>query len=378
MSERILENLVTGAERHSSLIALERGIRATKPVVLIPAYKPEAALASLVEELIASGALGGILLVDDGGGPKYRDLFNSLARLDNVSVVTHVVNLGKGAALKTGMNHLACLFPDSPGVVTADADGQHSAADILNIAAACAATPDQLILGARGFNVNVPFRSRFGNTLTRYIMRAVTGQKLGDTQSGLRGIPLPFIPSLLKLRATGYDFELDMLVTCKDTGRHIREVPISTIYIENNRCSHFNPLFDSMRIYFVFLRFLAVSLGTAAIDNGVFIASLHFWPSMLMCQAASRLVAGTFQFTVGKQGVFHSQARMPSALLKYGMLVAFSGGLSYLIIQGFLRYTSLDVVPAKLIAETVLFFFSFIVQRDVVFARPASENGNPG
>jgi len=372
MTERILENPTAGADRHSSLLALERGVRATKPIVLIPAYKPEGALALLVEELSASGELGGILLVDDGGGAKYREIFRSLALLEGVSVLTHVVNLGKGAALKTGMNQAACCFPDSVGVVTADADGQHSAADILKLAAALRTTPTQVVMGARGFDANVPFRSRFGNTLTRYIMRAVTGQKLSDTQSGLRGIPLPFIPSLLKLRATGYDFELDMLVKCKDTGQRIREVPIETIYIENNRSSHFNPLRDSMRIYFVFIRFLALSLGTAAIDNGVFIASMYFSPSVLLCQALSRMVAGTFQFSVGKKGVFHSRANVGSALWKYWTLVAFSGALSYLLIQSFLRYTSLSVVPAKLIAETVLFFLSFIIQRDVVFAQPES------
>ena len=183
---------------------------------------------------------------------------------------------------------------------------------------------------------------------------------------------MDFIPLLLKLRPNGYDFELDMLVTCKDTGRHIREVPISTIYIDNNRSSHFSPLRDSMRIYFVFIRFLAVSMGTAVIDNVVFIAGLHFWPHVLLCQAISRLVAGTFQFTVAKRGVFHSRARVASALPKYWTLVAFSGILSYLLIQSLLRYTSLNVISAKLTAETVLFFISFVVQRDVVFAQPAA------
>jgi glycosyltransferase involved in cell wall biosynthesis len=330
----------------------------------------------MVQKLSASGNFDGVLLVDDGGGPEYRELFRSLARIDGVTVLTHVVNLGKGAALKTGMNHAAYCFPESVGVVTADADGQHSTEDILKVAAELAAYPHDLVLGARAFDRNVPLRSRFGNTLTRYVMRLVTGQKLGDTQSGLRGIPLEFIPLLLKLRPNGYDFELDMLVKCKDTGRHIREVPIATIYIDNNRSSHFSPLRDSMRIYFVFIRFLAVSIGTSVIDNVVFIAGMHFAPNVLLCQAISRLVAGMFQFTVAKRGVFHSQARVASALPKFWLLMAFSGMLSYLLIQSFLRYTSLNVIPAKLTAETVLFFISFVVQRDVVFAQPVSTAAN--
>ena len=362
MTERILENV-------AALLALERRVREAKPVLLIPAYKPGEELAAVVRELHDSRNLGGVLVLDDGSGPGYREIFRSLSAMDHVEVVSHVVNLGKGAALKTGMNHAACHFPNAAGIVTADADGQHSAADILKIAEALAATPAELVVGARGFDENVPFRSRFGNMLTRFVMRAVTGQKLGDTQSGLRGIPLLFVPSLLKLRATGYDFELDMLVTCKDTGRRIREVPISTIYIDGNRSSHFNPLLDSMRIYFVFVRFLAVSLATAVIDNAVFIAGLHFFGNVLLCQIAGRVVAGMFQFTAGKRKVFRSDARLSTALVKYWTLVGVSGAMSYLLIRGLLHYTSLDVVPAKLIAETVLFLLSFVIQRDFVFAR---------
>jgi len=337
-------------------------------VVLIPAYNPTEALVPLVEQLASSGEFAAIIVVNDGSGSEYARIFSDLAR-PGVHVLPHAVNLGKGAALKTGLNFAACSFPGSVGVVTADADGQHAAEDILRTARALGESPRSLIVGARAFDRNVPFRSRFGNTLTRVIMRMVTGQRLSDTQTGLRGIPMGFIPSLLRLRSTGYDFELDMLVACRDLRRSIKEVPIATIYIDSNRSSHFNPLRDSMRIYFVFIRFAAVSLLTALLDNGVFILGMHFWPYIAACQATSRLVAGTFQFTASKRGVFHSRAHVAPALVKFWTLVAFSGMLSYLLIQALLRYSPLGVVPAKLTAETILFFVSFIVQRDVVFAQ---------
>lgn len=348
-----------------------------KPVVLIPAYRPGAALVRLVKELTARPEIAGVVVVDDGSGPQYREVFRPLTAMENVRVLAHVVNLGKGAALKTGLNDIACAHPDSVGVVTADADGQHSPEDVLRVAAALAAHPRHLILGARAFDAAAPFRSRFGNTLTRRIMQAVTGQKISDTQTGLRSIPLEFIPDLLKLRSTGFDFELDMLVRCRDTNRPIREVPIATIYVDGNRSSHFNPLLDSMRIYFVFVRFSAASLLTAAIDNTVFIVGMHFWPHMAICQAGSRLVAGTFQFTAGRYGVFHSEVRVVSAMAKYWLLVAFSGLLSYLLIQSLVSYTQMGVVPAKLSAETILFFFSFVVQRDVVFSQRALPESGP-
>ncbi|MGA2326786.1 MAG: glycosyltransferase [Bryobacteraceae bacterium] len=342
---------------------------ATRPLVLIPAYRPGEALLRLVQELAGLEEIGAVIVVDDGSEPEHREIFRPLARIENVRLLRHVVNLGKGAALKTGLNYAACEFPHSVGVVTADADGQHCAQDILRVAAALAASPGHLVLGARTFDSSVPFRSRFGNTLTRSIMRAVTGQKLSDTQTGLRGIPMGWIPDLLKLRATGYDFELDMLVSCRQTARPVREVAISTIYLDGNRGSHFNPLLDSMRIYFVFARFLAASLTTAGIDNLVFILALSFWPNALICQIAGRLVAGSFQFTAGKYGVFHSKAHTVVALPKYWLSVAGFGALSYVLIQSIVALTAIGIVSAKLCAETALFFLSFVVQRDFVFAQ---------
>jgi glycosyltransferase involved in cell wall biosynthesis len=340
-----------------------------RPVVLIPAYRPEEQLLGLVEELAGRAEIGAVIVVDDGSQAEYREIFRRLAALERVWVLRHVVNLGKGAALKTGLNHTACVYPESVGVVTADADGQHSAADILRVAAALAASPRHLVLGVRTFGRSVPLRSRLGNTLTRTIMRAITGQKLSDTQTGLRGIPMEWVPELLKLQAMGYDFELDMLVSSRETVRPVREVGISTIYIDNNRGSHFNPLRDSMRIYFVFVRFLAASLTTAGIDNLVFILALRWWPEALFCQLAGRLVSGTFQFTAGKYGVFHSKAHTRVALPKYCLSVAGFGALSYVMIRSIVALTDLGIVPAKLCAETALFFLSFVVQRDFVFGQ---------
>jgi putative flippase GtrA len=109
-------------------------------------------------------------------------------------------------------------------------------------------------------------------------------------------------------------------------------------------------------------------LLTAAIDNGIFILSMHFWPHIAACQAVSRLVAGWFQFTAGKRSVFRSNVRAAPALAKYWTLVVLSGTLSFLLIRLSLSYTSTGVIRAKLIAETILFFVSFVVQRDLVFA----------
>jgi len=344
------------------------------PLVLIPAYKPGPALMGLLEDLRAAVI---VIVVDDGSGPAYGDIFDALGRHKNVHLLAHIVNLGKGAALKTGLNYAACTFPSSKGVVTADADGQHTAADILKVAAVLFESPTSVVLGSRSFGGTVgataPLRSRAGNEITRLVMRAVTGQKISDTQTGLRGIPMAFIGDLLRLPATGYDFELDMLVTCRAKRRRIIEVPIATIYLDGNRSSHFNPLRDSMRVYFVFLRFVAISLITTAIDNAIFIASLQLLPSLWMCQLTARVIAGTFNYFAGRRSVFRSDAQVWTTIPKYWLSVLISGSISFGLIQNVVSRTTIPVIPAKLAVETLMFFFSFAIQRDFVFSKSSRE-----
>lgn len=96
-----------------------------KDVVLIPAYQPDERLITLVEELTEAGL--GVLVVDDGSGPVYSHIFNRLG--GQVKLLSYRNNQGKGAALKRGMRLLTKEFPEAEYFITADADGQHRAAE---------------------------------------------------------------------------------------------------------------------------------------------------------------------------------------------------------------------------------------------------------
>src|ERR1039457_6814595 len=198
-------------------------------VVLIPAYRPSAGLIDLVCDLSARG-MPAIILVDDGSGPQFRDIFDQAAQFPGVQILRHAVNLGKGAALKTGINHALCLFPDLIGVVTADADGQHHPEDIVRVAAGLHEHPGALVLGSRTFDAAVPLRSRFGNLLTRKLTATLIGARLQDTQTGLRGIPASLAARLLPIDSRGYEFELEMLIAARQSGVPLVEIPIRTIY----------------------------------------------------------------------------------------------------------------------------------------------------
>lgn len=235
----------------------------SRPLVLIPAYKPAFGLPSIVRSLLDSGDVEAVIVVDDGSGPESEPVFSKLAGVQGVVLIRRAANGGKGAALKTGLAFIAAHYPLCPGIVTADADGQHDPADIVRIAHALGENPGDLVLGVRSFGSGVPLRSRFGNELTRHLFNLLSGQKVTDTQTGLRGIPVDMVPVLAGLSPNGYDFELEMLLECRKHQRIIRESAIQTIYTYGNKSSHFRPLRDSIRIYAVFLRFIKKSLISA-------------------------------------------------------------------------------------------------------------------
>ena len=336
--------------------------------VVIPAYRPEESLLQLIGTL-SEKPLPAIVLVDDGSGPHYSDIFRRAEEYPKVRLVRHAVNLGKGAALKTGINYALCAFPGLQGVVTADADGQHHPDDIEQVADSLAAEPDRIVLGTRTFSADVPWRSRVGNVVTRSVMRALVGQNVSDTQTGLRGIPARLLPHLLRLEANGYDFECDMLIAVRQQAIPIAEVPIRTIYEPGNRTSHFNPLIDSMKIYFVLLRFSSVSLATAALDTLVFYLAYRRLGNVATSQVLGRLVAVAFNYSMVRRTVFFSKLQHASVLPKYLLLVCLSGGASYAGIQLLNSGFHVQLLSAKLLVETLLFFANFAIQRDFIFGK---------
>jgi glycosyltransferase involved in cell wall biosynthesis len=338
--------------------------------VLIPAYCPNHTLPQLVNALVDRG-IAHIVVVDDGSGPAYRAVFDEVGRISEVHVLRHAVNLGKGAALKTAFNYVLTSRPDAVGVVTADADGQHDPDDIVRVSRRCTDSPGSLILGARAFSGDVPLRSRFGNAVTRRVMRLVLGQKLRDTQTGLRAIPLALLPRLMKLPATGYEFELEMLIAARHQSVRVIEQPIRTIYEPGNPASHFQPLRDSMRIYFVLLRFSMISLITAAIDNLTFYFVYRATGTIAGAQIAGRTAAVLFNYRSVRRAVFFSDQPHRVLVPRYLLLAAVNALVSYAGIRLLTSFTPLGVFPSKIFTESVLFIANFTIQRDFIFTRRA-------
>ncbi len=336
--------------------------------IVIPAFRPGPQLADVVEQLERGGA-SAIVIVDDGSGAEYAAIFERCSAFPQVHILRHESNLGKGAALKTAIRFVLETFPNGSGVVTADADGQHDPGDIIRVAAALEQNSDCLILGARQFDRHVPFRSRIGNLATRVLARVILGQHVQDSQTGLRGLPRNLLPYISELRSDRYEFELDMLIAAKHLGLVVIEVPIKTIYAPGNPTSHFDPLRDSMRIYFVLFRFGLLSLLTAAVDNVVFFFAYRATASVLASQALSRSAAVLFNYGAARRAVFLSHERHRVLFPKYILLVITSGALSYGLIRLLTHLFAIDAIVAKIGAESLLFIANFILQRDFVFTQ---------
>ena len=336
--------------------------------VLIPTFNPSNKLHELIDQLIKYSVTQ-IILVDDGSDLAHKTVLNDLEKQKRITILHHDQNMGKGAALKDGLKYAYEHFPNIVGVVTADGDGQHTTKDIIAIGETLEKEKDKLILGTRCFDKKVPLRSRIGNLLTRNIFKAVVGLKVNDTQSGLRGIPKDFIPRLLEIKSVGYEFELDVLLTSKYSGWHIVEQKIETIYIEKNKDSHFNPIIDSLKIYFELFRSSLISLATAIIDNVVFYIAIYFLGmGILSSQIAARIIAVFFNYPMAKKYVFIAEGNDLIMFLKFISLVIVSGAVSYGFIH-LLIYFSFNVMVAKISAEAIIYFINFCIQRDYIFSK---------
>ncbi|MCI8569936.1 MAG: glycosyltransferase [Lachnospiraceae bacterium] len=355
----------------------QKEIRWDVPVV-IPSYEPDEKLPGLLRELKTAG-FKNIVLVDDGSGAAYAHFFTDARETYGCRVLHHAVNQGKGRALKTAFNYCLGEFPGMPGVITADSDGQHSPACILSCVDAMLMHPDALVLGCRCFEgEEVPARSEFGNKCTRVVMKYLTGITVSDTQTGLRGIPVSFMEQLLKVKGERFEFETNMLLETKRRKMSIVEVPIRTIYIEENKTSHFNPIRDSVKIYMIFGKFLFSSLSSSVVDLALFSLFCFLlkdmqWGRITYVMAATvfaRILSALYNYLLNLKVVFQSESPVKSTLPRYVLLAAVQMSLSALLVGKLYPMFGGAEVLVKIPVDVVLFFLSFVIQREFVYKPP--------
>jgi len=333
--------------------------------VIIPAYEPNKELIKLVNNLIKLD-IKKIILVDDGSSIKFKIIFDKLTNLPEVKLITHEINSGKGVALKSAFKELQ-LSDCNDVIVTSDSDGQHLAKDILSVANSITSSKS-CALGFRKFTGKVPIRSAFGNYIARNIFKIASGSDILDTQTGLRAFSKDLLPMLVDVPGKRYEYETEMLMRLIKDEIPIKEIPIETVYIDENKSSHFNPFVDLLKIYSVFLRYILISALSFLIDISSFHIQIQIGFDVFTATYTSRILSGCINFFLNKNYAFRSKSsNHGKKAFKYVVLVLLISTCSAFLVDFFVADDALGATKVKIMVDISLFFVSFITQRFFVF-----------
>ena len=356
--------------------------------VVLPSLDPDEKLVAVVDGLLEYGFTD-IILVNDGSKPENLHYFTELAaQHPEITQLHHEVNKGKGAALKNAFRYFLDNRPEGLGVVTVDGDNQHHPEDTRACCEHMLET-GRVTLGCRDFSQpDVPPRSRFGNRTTSAIFKLFVGMTISDTQTGLRAIPRDVVEQLVTVYGDRFEYETNMLLAFKDKGIDFDEVKIRTVYIEENKSSHFRVIHDSWRIYKLilahFFRYTLSSFASAVVDTLCYGLLDNFLPltGMALTAAAgvgARIVSSLLNFFLNKKLVFQTNVDTKKAMLRYYMLALPQMAVQVLLTQGvyvlFHIRESAGVLRTVIYAVvmTVLYFISYMIQQRWVFAPQKSK-----
>lgn len=213
-----------------------------KTCVLIPVYNEAKTIGPLVAEIINMGM--DAIVVDDGS----QDKSSSIAKDAGAIVLKHAENRGKGASLRYGFEYI--LNKRYQRVIIMDGDGQHSVEDIPKFIAKAISLKKEIIVGNRMNNIeNMPPTRRMTNKFMSFLISAIIGQKIPDTQCGYRLI-MDSVLKKIKLTTSKYETDSEMLIAAGRAGFGIDSIEIETIY--QREVSRIKPLIDTFR----FIKFI--------------------------------------------------------------------------------------------------------------------------
>ena len=362
----------------------------SKISVVLPSLDPDEKLIAVVDGLLEYG-FSHIILVNDGSKQENLHYFHDLAaQHPEITLLHHEVNKGKGAALKNAFRWFLDNRPEGFGVVTVDGDNQHHPEDTKRCCEHMMHT-GHAVLGCRDFNqADVPARSSFGNKTTSLIFKIFVGMTISDTQTGLRAFPRDVLEEIVDVYGDRFEYETNMLLAFKTKGIDFDEVKIRTVYIEENKSSHFRVIHDSWRIYKLilahFFRYTVSSIISAVVDTGAYSLLSKTLSGMLtglsLTAAAgviARVISSLLNFFLNKKVVFRTNCSTGKAMLRYYALALPQMAAQVLLTQGVYTLFGISDSATGLrtvlyaVVMTVLYFVSYVIQQRWVFAPQKSK-----
>jgi len=335
--------------------------------LLIPIYEPRPNVIPFLKSIVPS-SFTHIVIVNDGSGPKYQNIFDEIASFSNFIVLGYANNRGKGYALKYGISYIKKHFPLTETIITADGDGQHLLKDILRIRDESLLHLEAFILGERDFNnKEMPRKNRAGNLWGEMYVYLETGIKIKDTQTGLRALPRSLFDLAIKTPGDRYEYEQNFLSAAL-LNAPLHMISISTIYSdESKEGSHWHPSKDSWRLYRVFFTYLIIGLISFLIDILVFsllyyLANKHDVLIIFLSVITARLISGIFNFSLLFFITYKWRGKpLKNALLYLGRyIVNFAASFAFLYL---LKDSSLPLVIWKIIGDLGIFLVNFFLTK---------------
>jgi len=208
--------------------------------VIIPAHNEEKRINEVIYR--ARKQTQNIIVVDDGS----KDQTAQIAEESGARIIKHKVNLGKGAALKTGCD--AALKLNAEAMTLIDADNQHNPEEIPKFIEKLEKGCD-IVFGVRktnGLNKKMPLAMLIGNKILTKIINALLKINVTDTQSGFRAFTKE---AYLKIKWSSSDYfvETEMLINSVNKKLKYAEIPIETIYHDAHKGTTF---LDGIKILF--------------------------------------------------------------------------------------------------------------------------------
>lgn len=338
-------------------------------LIIIPAYNPPIDLFNkLLDKLKDSFAY--ILIVNDGSSKEYTNFFNKLAK--KYQVLKHENNMGKGQAIKTAYSFAYDNYKEPKTYVVIDCDNQHDIEDMVKCCQISLENPQSLIIGVRDFTLNnIPFKSKYGNKITRLMFNLFFNYNISDTQTGLRAITPNLVPTLLSIPGQRYNYELRVLMTCCEENIPIIEVPIKTIYIENNKESRFNPLKDSFIIYKEFFNYFLKLIIPYVINLILFLIIFYLINSNNDLTAITKtnfltgIIGIILNIILNYRNIYkHNKIINNIVYISKKILKIFIAGIFIYICYNLLN---VNLLLSKLIVDILLTIILFIIFRNVGF-----------
>lgn len=222
-------------------------------VGLIPCFNVEQYCEKVIEESLLR--VEKLIVVDDGSTDNTKKIIQHLAQKypDQLVFLNNPNNQGKGYCLLQGFKYCVENF-NFTTLVTLDSDSQHNPADIVRLAEAIA-DGENFVIGTRTF-LEMPFRSKISNIFISILLKIVFPHSPKETQSGYRAFDRILTEELVQhVKGGRYEMEFDCLLYALSQKKFIRGLPISTIYVDDNKSSKFDVFVDSYRIIKVLIRY---------------------------------------------------------------------------------------------------------------------------